>query len=203
MRNRLPAKSADSSPPVPARISRKTLRWSLASRGNSSCCSSASIAGSRVRMADTSASASSRISTSASNSRLAASSAWARRQSWYSWTSGPSSACSRDNLRYSARSRIASPCASMRSSSSSRPARCSNFSRILSFIRWSVPAGDEYGKRLHQLRSRQRDPLIARAGIAVQAEKRCNEGLQVRVLATGLGQRLGRSMQELVGQPVR
>ena len=39
-----PANSADSSPPVPARISRKTLRSSFGSFGSSICCSSASSA---------------------------------------------------------------------------------------------------------------------------------------------------------------
>ena len=42
MRNRSPANSADSSPPVPARTSRKMLRSSFGSRGSSACCSSAS-----------------------------------------------------------------------------------------------------------------------------------------------------------------
>ena len=48
MRNRSPANSADSSPPVPARISRKMLRSSLGSFGSSCFCSSASIASSRA-----------------------------------------------------------------------------------------------------------------------------------------------------------
>src|SRR5438477_231812 len=42
IRKRSPAKSADSSPPVPPRISRKTLRSSLGSLGSSACCSSSS-----------------------------------------------------------------------------------------------------------------------------------------------------------------
>ena len=41
MRARSPANSADSSPPVPARISRKALRSSSGSRGSSAACSSA------------------------------------------------------------------------------------------------------------------------------------------------------------------
>jgi hypothetical protein len=40
MRARSPANSADSSPPVPARISRKALRSSSGSRGSSAACSS-------------------------------------------------------------------------------------------------------------------------------------------------------------------
>ena len=51
MRNRSPANSADSSPPVPARISRKTLRSSFGSFGSSIACSSPSSAPSRVSAA--------------------------------------------------------------------------------------------------------------------------------------------------------
>ena len=45
MRSRSPANSADSSPPVPARISRKVLRTSSGSLGSSRRCSSSSSAG--------------------------------------------------------------------------------------------------------------------------------------------------------------
>jgi hypothetical protein len=65
MRNRSPANSADSSPPVPARISSKTLRSSLGSLGSSSFCSSISSSGRRALAAAISSSAKSRISGSA------------------------------------------------------------------------------------------------------------------------------------------
>ena len=63
MRNRSPANSEASSPPVPARISRMTLRSSIASLGRSArriCCSSASRLASQLRASPRSPSRASR-----------------------------------------------------------------------------------------------------------------------------------------------
>ena len=84
MRTRSPANSADSSPPVPARISRKALRASSGSRGSSAACSSASSALRSASAAAISSRAISAISGSASISRAGARSrsrCWKRRNS--------------------------------------------------------------------------------------------------------------------------
>jgi hypothetical protein len=72
MRSRSPANSADSSPPVPARISRKMLRSSLASFGSSIFCSSISSSARRALAASISSCAKSFISGSDSISCAAA-----------------------------------------------------------------------------------------------------------------------------------
>ena len=66
IRNRSPANSAASSPPVPGRISMMAGRASAASRGRSASRSACSCPGSAPRRRDSSSSASSRISGSAS-----------------------------------------------------------------------------------------------------------------------------------------
>src|SRR6185369_14985743 len=66
MRSRSPANSADSSPPVPARISMKVLRASSGSLGSSMRCNSSSSSGSSASIAAISSPAISAISGSAS-----------------------------------------------------------------------------------------------------------------------------------------
>jgi len=81
MRNRSAAKSADSSPPVPARTSRKTLRSSFGSLGSSAFCRSASSFSMLPRAALSSSSANDLIAASAAISLAASASrsAWRKR----------------------------------------------------------------------------------------------------------------------------
>src|SRR5213596_2945213 len=72
MRNRSAAKRADSSPPAPARISRKILRSSFGSLGSSAFCRSASSFSMLPRAALSSSSANDLIAASAAISLAAA-----------------------------------------------------------------------------------------------------------------------------------
>ena len=134
MRSRSPAKIADSSPPVPARISRKMLRSSFGSFGSSSRCRSASSVSMRPPAAWISSSASAFMSGSDSISCAPASSAQARLYSWKRVTTGSISDRSRPIARKRFMSRAASSLASPRSISSSRRASCSSLLCMDGFI---------------------------------------------------------------------
>ena len=114
MRNRSPANSADSSPPVPARTSRKRLRSSFGSFGSSAFCSSASSRSIAARALLQLLVGIAFIEASAPSRARRRRRARPARYCWNSATTAETSACSRDRRLNCSMSWVAFSAASRR-----------------------------------------------------------------------------------------
>ena len=134
MRSKSPANKADSSPPVPARISRNVFLLSSGSRGNSRICRSCSSSSSFFLPESISSRANSATSGSLAISSAVAMSSSVCSYSFVLRTTGSISARSRESSVKRFMSSAASGAASMASSSSRRRHRPRSLARMFSFI---------------------------------------------------------------------
>src|SRR5579883_3036540 len=192
MRNRSPANSAASSPPVPARISRNRLPSSWGSLGMSRRCSSSSSAPRRG--------ASSSSSSGMSSSRAVAASSSSARKPRKRATTGASLAYSIDRSRNCSCRAITSGCASRRPTSSWRSSSFSSLRRMDSFMgELYRSAADGAGARRADARRADARRANAASALALVDEQSGEGAGEHRIVGLGgLTQRLRGRVQQAI-----